>query len=123
VQVIVITPDSIDDMDWTNPRQAKDGYTHDWWHIEVRRRNAATVNAAALPNEHMAWQGGVHRGSLLADGWSELLSRVGHQFACSERMRISRMLTCGALLSAGVLPSHVDMWHAVACRRATAGSR
>ena len=36
-QVIVITPDSIDDMDWTNPRQAKDGYTHDWWHIEVRR--------------------------------------------------------------------------------------
>ncbi len=37
MQVIVITPDSIDDMDWTNPRQAKDGYTHDWWHIEVRR--------------------------------------------------------------------------------------
>lgn len=37
VQVIVIAPDSIDDMDWTNPRQAKDGYTHDWWHIEVRR--------------------------------------------------------------------------------------
>jgi predicted esterase len=43
-QVIVITPDSIDDMDWTNPRQAKDGYTHDWWHIEACYRWFALNN-------------------------------------------------------------------------------
>lgn len=37
LQLILVAPDSRDDMDWANPRTAKNSFTHDWYHIEVRR--------------------------------------------------------------------------------------
>jgi hypothetical protein len=35
LQLILVAPDSRDDMDWANPRTYKNSFTHDWYHIEV----------------------------------------------------------------------------------------
>jgi predicted esterase len=34
-QLILVAPDSRDDMDWANPRTYKNSFTHDWYHIEA----------------------------------------------------------------------------------------
>lgn len=96
-QVIVVLPDSIDDMDWTNPRRADDGYTHDWWHIEVRRRKRCCP-------ERMYELAGRRVLKRPAGGRPAIPAELcPASIALFDSMRSGHTLTCGTR-SAGVLP-------------------